>query len=318
MAPAQHPEPAIAALGAPATCYGTPCPGIEYGVPRTCPANSQRCRRSAVEGLVMAGLRLVVLCLASLAGAAIGGEPRNGPLPTVALNIPYKTVLRAENVQFTVVLRNGAKTSLPYIAEPAKAAARQVFMRVERGVRDYTGPWHVDGPLNFPGFRVRTVEKDGHWDAVLEAATALLRPGGTVEWDGSRFSELLFYVTEGMPKSIQAQVLIGPGRWVASDPVPIKIINKELEQFPVVFENVYAVGPRKVRRPARIRRVQIEGEDYLFTDGGGRICGVPRGCTPKFIWEPDAGLLTVHFPGTRVPPVLYNYRQMQVIRPPPL
>jgi len=262
-------------------------------------------------GPVYAGALLLSWCLLGEYGVA--GDVTHSRAATVALTVPYATILRDEVVQLTVRLRNNSKQNLHYIPDPRDVAGTQVFIKVERGDASYTGPWHVDGSAEFPGSRIRTVERDGRWDAVVKKATALLRPGETVEWDGSRFDERLFFVAEGRPKSIRAQVLIGPGQWVTSEPVTIKVIERDTSRAPVVFENVY-MRPHGAARPMRIRRVAIDGKQYLFSGAErarGRICEVPTGATPKFEWDPRTALLTVRFAGVDAPPVRYNYKMMQ-------
>jgi hypothetical protein len=244
---------------------------------------------------------------------AVAGGPRAGagePAATVDLAVPYQTVLATELIRFTVRLRNDSGTGLPVIADPFRAGGKQVFIRVEREERDFEEAFRSDSRPGFGRPLVRTIERDGDWDIVLKEATASLQPSQTVEWDGSRFDDMLFYITRGKPKSIQAQVLIGSGLWVSSKPVPIKVIPRDVSRCPVVFQGVYLVGPQKARRPMTVHRVQLGTQQYLFDGAGGRICEIPKGGTPKFAWSPATALLIVTFSDTTAAPVRYDVRHM--------
>jgi hypothetical protein len=158
------------------------------------------------------------------------------------------------------------------------------------------------------------VDRDGEWNTVVEKASGLLGPQKTVEWDGSRFATEHFYITEALPISIQAQVLVGPDQWVSSNIVPFKTVRKDMSRSPVVFDDFYLVGPKKVRRPAKVRRVAVGDTEFLFAGTPspvGRICEIPKDATPRFEWNPEEALLTVRFPGTDVPPVRYNYKMLK-------
>jgi hypothetical protein len=229
----------------------------------------------------------------------------------VILTVPYRTLLRNENVQFTVRLLNQSEGELPYIADSYDVAGKQVFIHVERGIAGYTGPLHVDFGAQFHGSRVLTIEKDGKWESVVEKANAVLRPGEAVEWAGSRFDDVLFFITHAKPTSMQAKVLVGPEQWVSSEPVPIKVIRRDISQCPIVFQEYYFEMPTRTRSPVRIRRVVIEGQAYLFHEMSSRVCRVPRGAVPRFALDPETSILTVHFPNTEVPPVRYNCQMMK-------
>lgn len=235
-------------------------------------------------------------------------------IATVTLSVPYQTVLWDEVIQFTVALRNDSQESLRYIADPYEAAGKQVFITAERA---YPGIIkRLQGKSVPDSERVRTIEHDSDWGLVSKEATGLLKPGQSAEWDGTRFDPHLFRIKLGKPKSIQAQVLIGPGKWVSSKPVRIEVMDKDYSSSPVVFEGFYLfsfLGSPKSKEAIRIHRVNIEGKEYLFSSGGARICEVPRGCTPEFASDPETALLTVRFPGSDVPAIRYHYPQMRVV-----
>jgi len=233
---------------------------------------------------------------------------------TVTLTAPYSTVLSQEVIRFTVAFRNDSRGNVPYMSDPCEAAGKQVFIKGERG--DPRVIQHLQGSSVPDSERVRTVENDGKWEAVTKEATGELRPGQTVQWDGSRFDERLFRITLGKPRSMQAQVLVGPSRWVTSKSVPIRVVDEDVNASPVVFEGFYLFsfrGSAKTKQPVRIHRVTIEGKDYLFSSGCARICEIPKGFNPDFACDPETALVTVRFPGKNLPPVRYNYPQMRIL-----
>jgi hypothetical protein len=261
-------------------------------------------------------LFLVLPCLLCVVPGASAGDVTGEGKATLTLNVPYTTLLYREKFRYTIRLRNHSKHALPVIVDPFKASGKQVFISMERGVTKYRGPWHVDGAPAGYGDRVYRVERDGNWELVAKKATAVLQPGQSVEWDGTQLDPLHFFIWDGLPKSIQAQVLIGPGQWVSSNVVPFKTVRRDMSRSPVVFDNVYLVGPKKVRKPAKGRRVAIGEKGYLFAGRQrpvGRICEIPKGATPKFEWNPVAAILTVRFPGADVPPVRYDYKRMRTV-----
>jgi hypothetical protein len=259
----------------------------------------------------------VFLCFGLVVPCALGGDVTDKGTATLTLTVPYHTILRDEVVRFTVRLRNDSKENLRCIPDPYEAPGKQVFINVERGDPNFPETMITDARPEFTGGRVLRIERDGNWQVVAKEATGVLRPGEAVEWDGSRFDPRLFWIKLGKPKTVQAQVLIGPGQWVNSKPVPIKVIDRDLSSSPVVFAGSYLWSPQKVKCLTQVHRVSIEGKEYLFGGECARICEIPKGATPEFGWDPETALLTVRFPGLNVPPIRYNYPQMQVLRPQP-
>lgn len=259
---------------------------------------------------------LLFLLLGVVVPFALGGDVTQKGTASVTLTVPHQTLLWDEVVRFMVCLRNDSKENLLYIPDPYEAAGRQVFISVERGDPNFRDVIPIDALPEFQGRRPLRIETDGSWEAVAGATTGMLGPAKTARWDGTRFDSALFYIKLGKPKSIQAQVLIGPGEWVSSKAVSIKVIHTDLSSTPVVFEGFYLSPFRRELRtkvPIRVRRVSIEGREYLFSNAGARICEVPKGCTPLFACDPETAVLTVRFPGTDVPPIRYHYPQMQVL-----
>jgi hypothetical protein len=259
---------------------------------------------------------LVLLSSLAIAASTSAEDTKHKATATVSLIVPYQTILSREVVRFTVRLHNDSKGEIRYIRDPFEAGGKQVFISVERGDPSFRDVVMLDSLGDLPGGRVLTVERDGNWDVVEREATGVLRGGEAAQWDGSRFSSMLFYITDGKPKSIQAQVLIGPSQWVSSKQVPIKVIHTDLSSCPIVFEGFYLYsfrGSPKTKEPVKIHRVSIEGTEYLFSSECARICEIPRGCIPEFACDPETAVLTVRFPGTDVPPIRYHYPQMKVL-----
>ncbi|HPD16882.1 MAG TPA: hypothetical protein PLE19_18195 [Planctomycetota bacterium] len=260
--------------------------------------------------------QLAITAFASIALAGSVPPPSKDPL-TVKLVVPYRTVLEDELIRFSVSLQNDSEGKVPYIVDPFEAGGKQVFLKVERGLPYFDENFQTDSRPGHGQPVIRTIERDGNWDLVVKKASAVLAPGESVVWDGSRFDDTLFYITYGKPKSIQAQVLIGPGRWVSSERVPIKVVERGIRLSPVVFQEFYEYfSPTKkmrLRCPVKVHRVSIEGNEYLFSGGGGRICEVPKRIIPQFAWDSEARLLTVRFPGANLPPIRYDYLHMQVL-----
>jgi len=255
---------------------------------------------------------VVVFCLQCLPGA-LSAEARGKGLASVTLVVPYRTVLVDELVRFTVRLQNGSNDKLPFVADSFDAAGRQVFIKVLRGVPDFDETFRTDSRPGFGRPAIHTIERDGNWDAVAKVTTGSLPPGDSVEWDGSKFDPRLFWITLGRPKSIQAQVLIGPGRWVSSEPVRISAVDVQLSTFPIVFEDFFLLGPKKSKVPKIVRRVSLDGKHYLFSNSCDRICEIPDGGTPRFTWERESRILTVRFEGVKAAPVRYDCRFMRVV-----
>ncbi len=255
---------------------------------------------------------VAALCLIAAAGNGAAGDITKQGRATVTLLLRHRTLLYPEQLEFTIRLRNDSNRPLPVITHPHVASGKQVFIKMD----PHVPVTHVD-PKPKPGSygdKIWTVEEEGRWEVVLKTADAVLRRGETIEWDGTELDPLHFYMWEGQPKGIQAQILVGPGEWVSSKMVHFKTLHVDVRQFPVVFESVSLFAPQLVRESQEVRCIPIEGREYLFltTDEPvARICEVPKGARLGFRWDPFKALLTVMFHGTDTPPVQYDCRMLR-------
>lgn len=59
----------------------------------------------------------------------------------------------------------------------------------------------------------------------------------------------------------------------------------------------------------------VDDMQYIFDIGRFRICEVPKGAAPKFLYEPETCSIRISFEGGNVPDVIYDYRNRRVLSP---
>ncbi len=238
-------------------------------------------------------------CVAAfVAGCFIGGNlsyaascPGGAEGASVTLALPYQTVLRDEHVRFEIKLTNNGKADLPYIPQSYDADSMQVFLKASREDNAWEKrPLIADAPVGQRGAWMLKIERDGDWGAVKRDATAVLRPGESCRWTGRHVQQEWFFLKRGHPKSVAAQVLVGPDLWATSRPVAIRILDKKTSDFPVVFKGVNYL--RTMKFPVRVRRVAIEEGEYLFWDTF-RVLRIAKESKIHIELLPHAGILVV-------------------------
>lgn len=229
---------------------------------------------------------------------------------TVTLSVPYPELLQDElRPNSTITLTNNSPDTLycapdgfaGCIPEGYPTYVFQVFLKAdlessileERRKEDF----HPD------------IETYGQWESVRKFASLELKPGQSMVWKAAKIPYSFFSISSswGESKSIQAQVLIGPDKWVSSNVVPIKFVKQRLKDFPVVFKGDLLIGPQRAKSPIWVHQVKINNKEYLFSSGRSRICEIPKGGEPDFEWEPRLGLLKIDFKLDHVPVFWYNF-----------
>ena len=117
--------------------------------------------------------------------------------------------------------------------------------------------------------------------------------------------------------------LFTPEALLTQAPLPLRVLEKRVEDFPMVLEVEWLAAPQVPERSARIRtrfhEVDLEGERFLFENFGFRMCRIPIGLAYKLDFkqvkqERTDGLLvwdrflTVSFPGSNEPDFVGNMR----------
>jgi len=252
---------------------------------------------------------------------AFGEDVSDKGIATVTLEVPYPTRLAGESSQFIVRLRNDSDADLPYYpsSNVYAGSGKQLFIIVDRRDLDHEkrSAMYGEKRRDYQGQLInlfRTVQEHGNWDVVKKEATGVLRPKETVVLCRG-FDLEDFDVYGGNPRSIQAQVLVGPGKWVSSKTVPIHVIPGNVKDFPKVFRDSIIVNAQAgTSHEVFFYRGEVAGKDYLFDMGRFRICEIPKGATPKFKWDAATGLLAISFDGTKEPPVLFSYWKRSILK----
>ncbi|MBE0534735.1 MAG: hypothetical protein IH624_03635 [Phycisphaerae bacterium] len=252
--------------------------------------------------IAVAAHSVFILGIASLAAAE--DVTAKGQV-SITFTVPYQELLQGEfRPNSTIELTNNSLDTLHYIPEGSWADVLQIFIKVDRTI---CIPREHRNAMYDPD-----IETYGLWERVREFASAELKPGESVAWQATNIPYPCFALSPSRkPKSIQAQVLIGPAQWVSSKPVPIKFMNQGLKECPVVFENDYLTGPQRAKSPIAVYRVAIQNKEFLFTSSCFRICEIPKDSKPDFTWEPRLGLLKIDYRIDQVPLVWFYYPMLE-------
>jgi hypothetical protein len=191
--------------------------------------------------------------------------PRRGELDGnglfVRLELPWTTLLAFESIQFRYILENASEKPLP-VAFPSK----------EYGIR-----WPCGGQPYLEG----TPKQDHNADLDFQKAKwppagmegegiatwGELLPGHRISWNSHQIPPSFYgiYINEFLT-AIRARWLIGPNRWISSEPFPIKVVNipksERKEVFKAQWKNNYRQQVSTSEGTAFT--VLIEGRRFLF------------------------------------------------------
>ena len=220
-------------------------------------------------------------------------------IATLTLKPRYERMVITENQQYIITLRNDSSSNLLYVADEFEASGVQLFLCARKKV--LISPGHSG---QYP-----TVEKKENWEELRKMGTSELQPGQSVTWRSEDMSG--YWAVELGDQTIQAQVLVGPGQWVSSQEVPVHFLPGIVDDFPKVFTFVYEQGLAKKNR--WLHQGPVDEKEYLFSIGRFRICEVPKGSTPKFLYEPETYSIRISFEGVNVPDVIYDQRKRRVL-----
>ncbi len=103
-----------------------------------------------------------------------------------------------------------------------------------------------------------------------------LPPGRKLTWNQNQIPPEYYGVgcSETL-ESVQAHWLVGPNRWISSNPVPVKIVNVPKSEWSEEFKISWSsYGYGKDDRSAVVYRIPLEGKMYLFVEGWFRVAKV--------------------------------------------
>jgi hypothetical protein len=210
-------------------------------------------------------------------------------------------MLITEKQQYVITLRNDSPSNLLYVADKYEIAGAQLFLCARKGSPISAGHSGV-----YP-----TVEKAENWEKISKLETSELSPGKSVTWRGESIID--YWAVRLGDQTIQAQILVGPGQWVSSQEIPVHFLPGIVDNFPKVFTYDYVLGIGTNRM--WFYQGPVDDKEYIFSMGRFRICEVPKGAIPKFLYEPETYSIRISFEGVNAPDVIYDQRKRRVLSP---
>lgn len=229
------------------------------------------------------------------------GDVSGQGVAPLTLQTRYERMLITEKQQYIITLRNDSPSNLLYVADKYEIAGTQLFLCARK-----------DSPI-LPGDSgvYPAVEKVDNWEKISKIETYELPPGQSVTWRGESIID--YWAVRLGDQTIQAQVLVGPGQWVSSQEIPVHFLPGVVDDFPKVFTFDYVLGLGT--NQMWFYQGPVDDKEYLFDMGRFRICEVPKGSTPKFLYEPETYSVRISFEGVNVPDVICDQRTRRVLSP---
>lgn len=245
--------------------------------------------------------KILIGGLFMLSARLLAGDVSGQGVATLMLQPRYERMLITENQQYIITLRNDSSSNLLYITDAFDASGLQLFLCARKGTPISAGHSGVHP----------TVEKAENWKKISKMDTSELRPGQSVTWRGESMND--YWGVRLGDQTIQAQVLVGPGQWVSSQEVPVHFLPGIVDDFPKVFTYNYVLGIGT--NQMWFYQGPVDDKEYIFDMGRFRICEVPKGATPKFLYEPETYSIRISFEGVNAPDVIYDQRKRRVLSP---
>lgn len=230
--------------------------------------------------------------------------------PAVSIDFAFPAiVLLNEQRPFTITFSNSTIAPIPIISDAERASAKQVFVEVKYS--DTNLLFQLRWPLR-PD-RIKYVEADGDWGRVLSLSDTNVVPGGSHTWRGRDLSSDAMELQGTEAKAIRAHVVYGSNTWASSPWSQINVVDKYVDDLPVIVTNILLCGPQQNPMESFLHKGVIEGREFVFTEGGSRLCEIPPGVEPEFTWNPTAYVGRISFPNTTNAPVIYDGRRGEII-----
>lgn len=200
-------------------------------------------------------------------------EGGDGSGLSIKLEVPWNTFKIGEKFVFRYTLNNASDKPVPIAIPVAKIGlgsltGGQPFLEAFRtGGRKAENPDYDIHKAVWPP-RTNVDEEPQTW--------TWLQPGQKLTWNQNQIWPGYYGV--GCYQSFegfQAHWLVGPNRWISSEPVPIKIVSVPMTEWTEAFKvNWSSYGYGKDSHAATVYRIPIEGKMYLFFDGPFRVTEV--------------------------------------------
>ncbi len=215
------------------------------------------------------------------------------PDTQLVLKVPYSKVLYGEIPHIYVGIKNDSKAPLKLSSMFDCDTCNQLLFeaRMELDGDNLTQPPFIPS-----------------WDK-LAASTDFVELAQGESWLYETQKSQILYNYNILPdKTIEIRIalLTGPGEWVFSDWVHLQRLNNQ----PLDKADIVSTIDFSTIKDLPIRKATIEDQTYLFV-ARTRIARIPNGATPRFEWDKKKQLLTVHFEGVDVPPLVHFVRMIE-------
>ena len=258
----------------------------------------------------MGFLRIVICCwnimiiLCNQGNAENGSDDSNGfafdgnwkirPDTRVVLRVPFEKILEGEWPQMYIAILNKSETPIKLI-DMFDSREQMIFQ-----ARETPSGLNLTRPEFIPNWPRLQSWRYGYITE-LQSYTYKI-------YDCIKDIGLYYDIYPRGTKEIRVGILTGPDEWVFSNWARIqRLYDRNLDDCTLLTSVNYSV---ELDLP--IRKALIDNDTYLYY-ARTRICRIPDGATPRFDWDKEKSMLTVHFDGVDIPPFVYYARMYDFI-----
>lgn len=275
---------------------------------------------------------LLLLALVSTGLSAVGEQHPHARLPVVEwdgldIELPMPIYLKGEMMEPPLRITNTTGKAFPLMTGVAIDGNQLLWVPYRDGKPlEFAGALPADPGLRgeFSRSPLETRDPgDFRWFKLQPPDQRIDRfePGQTHEFKRTVSGSLGLSVSQA-PDAVRPYLLT-PNMLLTQAPLPVRVLDKRVEDYPMVLEVEWLAAPQVPDRSARVKtrlhEVDLEGERFLFENFGFRMCRIPRGLAYKVDFKQvkqqrDDGFLiwdrfvTVSFPGSKEPAFVSNMR----------